>query len=98
MRAGDHAVEGEGEDFGGATGGWRDGEVTGGVVEELGFEHGDVGYGFAVERPTRGIVYAGVGSDLGEVSAPVGIGGGDDPDVCVVVKVGIGSRAVACEG
>ena len=67
------AVEGESEDFGWATGGGRDGEMLGGVVEELGVEIGDVGDGFAVGGPSWGGVGAGIGGDLGEVGAFVGV-------------------------
>src|SRR5579863_8059522 len=98
MGIADHAVERLSEDFGGAAGGGRDGEVTGGVVEEFGVEHGDVGDGLAVGGPGGLVVDAGIGGDLGEVGAPVGVVGGDGPDVRVVGGVGVGSGAVAGEG
>ena len=52
MGIGDHPVEGEGEDFGRAASGRRDGEMVGGVVEEFRVEHGDIGDGFAVGGPS----------------------------------------------
>src|SRR5580704_5769730 len=93
-----HAVKGEREDFGRATGGGGDGEVVRGVVEESWVEHSDVGDGLAVRGPSGGHIDAGVCGDLGEVSALVGVGGGNGPDVGVVGGVGIGRGAVAGEG
>jgi len=98
VRAGDHTIEGEGENFGGATDGRRDGEMMGRVIEEFRIEHGDVGDEFAVKGPCGGHVYAGICGDLREVSAFVCVICRDDPDVGVVCEVGVGSRAVAGEG
>ena len=74
--------------------------MMGGVVEEFGVEHGDVGDGFAVGGPGGGHVDAGIGGDLGEVGAVVWVVdvGWNDPDVRVVGEVGVGSGAVAREG
>ena len=69
-----------------------------GVVEEMRVEHGDVGDGLAVGGPCGGHVDAGIGGDLGEVGAFVGVGGTTTPDVGVVGGVGVGSGTVAGEG
>ena len=100
MGIGDHAVEGEGEDFGGAAGGGRDGEMVGGIVEEFRVEHGDVGDGLAVGGPCGRHVDAGICGDLGEVGAFVWVVdvGWNNPDVRVVVGIGVAGRAVAGEG
>jgi len=97
MGIGDHSVEGEREDFGRTTGGGRDGEMVGGVVEEFWVEHRDVGDRLAVGRPCGGHVDAGVRGDLGEMSTFVCVVCGDGPDVGVVGRVGIG-RGVCCQG
>src|SRR5580692_3603405 len=97
MGIADHAVEGESEDFRGATGGGGEGEMVGSVVEEFGIEHGYVGDGLAVGGPGGRDVETGVCGDLCEMSAFVGVGGGDGPDVGVVGGVGIGSGVVAGE-
>ncbi len=59
---------------------------------------GDEGDPFTVGRPRGSAVGAGIGGDLGKVRALVGVVGGDDPDVGVVIAIGIGSAAVAGEG
>ena len=85
------AVEGERQHFGFAAGGRSDGEMVGGVDHGLDVSLGDVGDPFAVGRPRGLAVRAGIGGDLGGVGSLIGAIGGDDPDVRVVVAVGVGS-------
>jgi hypothetical protein len=73
VRSDTHAVERERKNFGFAANGGRDGDVLGGVVEELGIELGDVGEPLAVGRPGGYGVCAGVGGDLSGMRAFVGI-------------------------
>ena len=77
---------GKGETGATVVGRWRDGEWRN---REFGVEHGDVGDGLAVEDHGL-VVDAGIGGDLGEVSAFVGVVGGGGPDVGVVGGVGVG--------
>src|SRR6267142_2061712 len=68
-RSNAYAIEGERKDFGLAARGRGDGDVLGGVIEELGIELGDVGEPLAVGGPGGCGVRAGVGSDLCEMRA-----------------------------
>ena len=58
--------------------------MAGGVVEEFGFKHGDVGDPLAVWGPVGGVVDARVGGYLCEMGALVGIVRSNGPDVGVV--------------
>ncbi len=82
-RSNAYAIEGERKDFGLAPRGGGDGDVLGGVIEELGIELGDVGEPLAVGRPGGCGVGAGVGGDLRGMRARRAgdIVRGDDPDV-----------------
>jgi len=82
-RSNTYAIEGERKDFGLAASGGGNGDVLGGVVEELGIELGDVGEPLAVGRPGGCGVGAGVGGDLRGMRARRAgdIVRSDDPDV-----------------
>ena len=105
-RATDAAVEGEGQNLCFASGGRSDGEMMGGVDHVLDVGLADEGEPLAVGRPSGRAIGAGIDGDLREVGALViwrcarradDIVRGDDPDVGVVVTIGIGCAAVASE-
>src|SRR5258708_16009703 len=72
--------------------------MVGGINHGLDIGLGDESDPFTVGRPRGRAVRAGVGGDLSEVRAFVGVVSRDDPDVRVVVAVGVGRAAVAGEG
>jgi hypothetical protein len=75
----------------------RDRQMVGGVDDGVGVGGGDVGDGRTVRAPRRCSIRAAVGRDLQERLSEVGVVGGDDPDVGVVVGIGVGG-SVADEG
>src|SRR6266403_1259117 len=84
------AIKGERKDFGLAARGGGDGDVLGGVIEELGIELGDISEPLTVRRPGGCGVGAGVGGDLRGIRSLIiwrrarragDIVRGDDPDV-----------------
>src|SRR5271168_2309083 len=98
MRDADHAIERFGQNFYRAAAGGRDGEMFGGVLEKFRSKLSDEGDVCAVGRPGGGVIFAGAGGDFCQVRAFVGVVRGNDPDVAVVIGVGIGRGAVAGEG
>ena len=72
--------------------------MVGGIDHSLDVGFGYEGDPFAVGGPGWRAIRAGICSDLSEVRAFVGVVGGGDPDVRVVVAIGVGSAAVAGEG
>ena|SRR2546425_5593110 len=69
-----------------------------GVIEEARLELGDVSDPLAVWRPCGRGVCAGVGGDLGEMSAFIGVIRRDNPDIDVVAGVRVRLGAIAAEG
>src|SRR4029077_7407134 len=96
-RAAHAAVECESQDFRLAAPGRGEGELLGGVDHGLQVCLADEIDPFAIGRPGGRTVGAGIGGDLREVCAFVGIVRGDNPDVGVVGAVGVGRAAVAGE-
>jgi len=92
----DATVKAAGQDFSFATRGWGEAQVLGGVLHQLGFGLRDVGDPFPIGRPCSVVIFAGIGGDLREVRALVGVVRGDGPDVVVVVAIRVGG-AVAGE-
>ena len=71
--------------------------MAGIVIEKMRIQLGDICNPFAVRGPGGRRVGAGIRRELGEVRALIGIVDGNDPNVRLVVSIGV-RRAVAAKG